>query len=186
MHSFLHYRWLLLAGALSGVLLAFGCGARPGNSGETLKKTYYFDAELQFAIEIPSTWRLSRSDGQAPESCTVHWQDATPAGNGEPAAQATVFACPATRWPTGADAMRTELLTAHPGLTLGPREELDSSAGEAEILEGHDASRHYLVTLLPTEERGYIVILSAAVGSFEEIRPLFEEILASFEPVATD
>jgi len=186
MPPFRHHRWLLLGGALLGVLLAFGCGARPGTSGESLKKTYYFDAELQFAIETPSQWRMSRGDGKEPESCTVRWQAAAPAGEGGPAAQATVFACPAARWPTGADGMRTELLTAHPGLTLGPREALAPPAGGAEILEGHDASRHYLVTLLPTEERGYIVILSAPIVSFEELRPLFEEILASFEPVATD
>jgi len=180
-----HYNhWLSLAGALLGALLLCGCGARPGTSaGESPKKTYYFDAELQFAIKIPSEWHLSRGEGQEPESCTVRWYAATDAEEGESVAQATVVACPIEHWPAEAETMRAEQLAALPGLTLEPREDLAPASGGGESLEGRDATRRYLITLLPTEERGYIVTLSAPLGAFEKNRPLLEEMLASFEPV---
>ncbi len=182
-----HTPWLQIGSALLGACLVFGCTVGPEGPGSTgQKKSFYFDAELQFAVEFPTEWRLRRGRGQEPESCSVYWYAPAPAGEAEAAAEATVVACPSSRWPEGADAMRDELLAAHPGLTLERRQGVALPTGAGELLEGRDASRHYLVTVLPTERRGYIVSLSAPVDAFEALRPLFEEMLDSFEPVETD
>jgi hypothetical protein len=145
-------------------------------------ETYYFDAELAFAIEYPSDWKLERGSGQPPESCTVHWQSSILKDNAEPVVRAAVVACPLSHWPSGAEAMQADFLAEHPALGISEEKEVVLPGGKGTMLLGNDASRTHLAVLLGTESRGYILTFSTPSSDFEKYRPLFEEILESFQP----
>jgi hypothetical protein len=145
-------------------------------------ETYYFDAELAFAITYPSDWKLERGSGRPPDSCTVHWQSAILKDHTEPVVRAAVVACPLSHWPGGAEAMQADFLAARPALGISEEKEIVLPGGKATMLLGNDASRGYLAAFLATESRGYILTFSSPPGDFEKYRPLFEEIIESFQP----
>lgn len=164
--------------------LSSGCARRPAGEAGILEhmETYYFDAELAFAIEYPSGWRSERGSGRPPESCTVHWQSPSQKDIAEPVVRAAVVACLLSHWPGGLTAMRAEFLAGRPALNISEEKEVVLPGGKGIMLVGNDASRTHLAVFLETENRGYIVIFSTPGGDFENYRPLFEEILESFQP----
>jgi hypothetical protein len=164
--------------------LASGCATRSAEETGIRDhlETYYFDAELAFAIEYPSDWKLERGSGRQPESCTVHWQSSAPKDNAEPVVRAAVVACALSHWPGGPEAMQAGFLAEHPALEISERKEIVLPGGEATMLLGNDASRAHLAAILRTESRGYIVTFSTPSRDFASYRPLFDEMLASFKP----
>jgi hypothetical protein len=174
---FLCFTPLLLA-------LSMGCAPRPAEDAGILEhmETYYFDAELAFAIEYPSDWKLERGSGRPPESCTVYWQSSKPEDHTEPVVRAAVVACPLSHWSGGAKAMQADFLAERPALGISEKKEVALPGGKATMLLGNDASRGYLAVFLDTESRGYILTFSTPGSEFEGYRPLFEEVLESFQP----
>jgi len=164
--------------------LSSGCATRSAEEAGILKhlETYYFDAELGFAIEYPSDWKFERGIGRPPESCTVHWQSAVLKDNAEPVVRAAVVACALSHWPGGPEAMQAGFLAERPALEISEQKEVVLPGGKATMLLGNDASRAHLAVFLRTERRGYIVTFSTPSRNFESYRPLFDEILESFQP----
>jgi len=166
------------------LVLSSGCAPSPGEEAAALERleTYYFDAELAFAITYPSDWKLVRGDDRAPESCTVRWQAPIEQGRTEPVATAEVVACPLSHWPGGVVAMQAEFLAKRPALNISEEKEVMLPGGKGTMLLGNDISRTQLAVLLETESRGYIVAFSTPNADFDGYRPLFEGMLQSFQP----
>lgn len=164
--------------------LSAGCATRSAEEAgiREHRETYYYDAELAFAIEYPSDWTLERGSGRPPESCTVRWHSSVPMDNAEPVVRAAVIACALSHWPGGPEAMQAGFLAEHPALDVAEQKEVVLPGGEATMLLGNDASRAHLAVILRTESRGYIVTFSTPSRNFESYRPLFDEMLASFKP----
>jgi hypothetical protein len=176
---------LLLSLAALLLALASGCAPRPAEEAGILehKETYYFDAELAFAIEYPSDWKLERGSGRPPESCTVHWQSSTQKDHTEPVVRAAVVACPLSHWPGEPVAMMADFLASRPALQISEEKEIALPGGKATRLLGKDASRTHLAVFMRTMSRGYIVSFSTPGSDFENHRPLFDEMLESFRPL---
>jgi hypothetical protein len=164
--------------------LSSGCATRSAEEAGVLEhlETYYFDAELAFTIEYPSDWKLERGSGPPPESCTVHLQSSVLKENADPVVRAAVVACALSHWPGGAEAMQAGFLAERPDLSISEQKEVVLPGGKATMLLGNDASRAHLAVFLRTESRGYIVTFSTPSRNFENYRPLFDEILESFQP----
>jgi hypothetical protein len=184
--SFCRIRLIFLR-CFTPLLLALlpGCAPRPAEEAGILEhlETYYFDAELAFAIEYPSDWKLERGSGRPPESCTVHWQTSILKDHTEPVVRAAVVACPLSHWADGPVAMRDDYLAARPALQISEEKEVTLPGGKATRLFGKGASRTHLAVFMRTESRGYIVSFSAPAGDFGSYRPLFDEMLESFRPL---
>lgn len=161
-----------------------GCAGRSGKEagGHEHKETYYFDAQLTFAIEHPSEWIVVRGKGEETESCTVRWLSPPAREETEPVALAEVVACPLARWPGGREKMREHFLAMHPALRLSEEKQVKLPGGKGLMLVGSDPLRTYMTTILASASRGYILTFSAPIVDFENYRPLFVEMLESFQP----
>lgn len=177
---------LVFLRCLTPLLLALSSGCAPGPAEDAgileHMETYYFDAELAFAIVYPSDWKLERGSGRLPESCTVHWQSSILQDNGEPVVRAAVFACPRSHSPGRVEAMQADFLAERPALDISEEKEVVLPGGKATMLLGNDGSRGHLAIFLETDSREYILTFSTPGSDFENYRLLFEEILESFQP----
>jgi hypothetical protein len=161
-----------------------GCARRSAEEAgiDEHLKTYYYDAELSFAIEHPADWQLVRGQGEDPESCTVRWQSPPDPKDKEPLVRAEVVACPGVRWPGGNEEMREDFLSAHPNLALSEEKEIELPGGNGLMLVGADPMRTYKAVFLRSTSRGYILTFSTPNAKFDSYRPLFAEVLDSFQP----
>lgn len=178
------HRISLLCLTLTLAAMWSGCAQRSAEEAAILehKETYYFDAELAFAIEYPSAWKVVRGDGGEPESCTVRWQSPLDQGRAEPVARLVVIACPVARWPGGLGEMREGFLATNPTLNLTEEKGVELPGGKGLMLVGTDPLRTCMTTFLVSASRGYMVSFSAPSVEFENYRPLFAEMLESFQP----
>jgi hypothetical protein len=173
---------LLLCFTLILLTVCSGCARQSAAEAgiDDHKETYYFDAQLAFAIEHPADWKLLRGGKDAPASCTVRWQSPPEREGEEPVVRAEVSACPSLHESGGSEKMREDFLLAHPTLVLTEDKVVELPGGTGLMLVGTDPMRTYLAAFLPSANRGYILTFSAPGEKFDSYRPLFAEMLESF------
>ena len=172
---------LLLGATLISACSPSMLGKQPTHD---ISEQLYIDARLNFAIKHPLDWQRLQSPVSSPKyrADTVRWQvkylGKLNHGNGEMLIQGRL-----------ADPEKSleNLLKAY----LSDRSELKSSkvesfkhpAGSALKLLAHDEKQGMLVIALKGQHRDFIVALDYPSNRFDELLPIFQDIVNSFVEV---
>ena len=171
--------WLAVA-----VLLLAACSfIAPKTVGGMAKQSYYFDANLKFSVSYPADWiRVSTATAAAPD--TVAWAPKEHVlALGGPGTLFRVVSRPPARWRDDAAAMRAAFAAAHAEAVLDKNQPAALPAGPAHSFLAHSPKRTFLVYMVTTSERDYLLEFSAKPKSFEKLVPLFRDIAATFSPL---
>jgi hypothetical protein len=166
---------------LGVALLLAACAAGPAaDEGAAHRETYYYDANLGFALEHPEGW--SRSKGGSDLSAEAAGWTWTPEKAGKPAVRVAVAALPAPAAAGGEERLEANFKAAHPGFIVTSRQNLQLPAAGTPALQvvGYTPDRTFLVLFVTSGRRGFVLELSAPPEDFDRFRPAFEEMAGSF------
>ena len=147
------------------------------------KQSYYFDANLRFSVSYPETWkRVSAPTAAEPD--TVAWAPKEHGLTlGGPGMLFRVVSRPPARWKDDAAAIRADFAASHAEAILDKNQLETLPAGPAHSFIAHSPKRTFLVYLVTTSERDYLLEFSAKRKAFEGLVPLFRDIAATFRPL---
>jgi hypothetical protein len=171
--------WLVIL-----VLLLAACSfISPKTVGGMAKQSYYFDANLKFSVSYPETWKRV-SAATAADSETVAWAPKEHGlALGAPGVLFRVVSRPPAHWKDDAAAIRADFAAAHAEAVLDKNQLETLPAGPAHSFLAHSPKRTFLVYLVTTSERDYLLEFSAKTKAFEGLVPLFRDIAATFRPL---
>jgi hypothetical protein len=159
------------------VLLAVMCGcAGPAPDGTTGKARteYYLDANLRFVIEHPQGWQ--RQPTLEKGSNRVVWLAPI---TGDVVGLTVISMAPALVT-GGFDSLLTRFAQDHPEFTPRGIEKLDLPGAPARQALGSTPDSTWLVVLITSSQRAFILQFIAPQDRFEAWRPVFDEMLESF------
>ncbi len=167
---------MLLSGCMSSLI--------GKQSSQNFKEQLYIDARLDFAIQHPLDWQLR----QVPVSSTQYRADTVrwtikeikeqQRGAGEILIRSRI-ADPGQEL----EDLLNSYLSGQAELESGLVEKFDHPAGPALKLLGHDTQRGHLTVALKGQRRDFIIALDFPSGRFDELLPIFEDIVDSFVEV---
>lgn len=167
-------RTLILIVLCTVFALLGACALNPMAGGDEHAETYYLDAAGGFAIEHPTDW--NRSGGR--EGAPVRW--AEPGGE----ATATVTSLAPEQATGGYRRLLQDYAARLPGLTVAQEETVEFAAGTPALrINAATGETAYLLFLVTTARRAFVLEFAAPPGRFDERRPLFMEMADSFTPL---
>lgn len=166
------------------VLLFAACAPKlpQGTNGE-LRKQLYYDANLAFSVAIPEGWQ--RQFVIPPNISDADYAVVWKAPGPQPTQQIILTVVRiANRTERATANSLAEFSSEHPGFNIITQSAKPvNPAIEQEVL-GHTPSRTYRVVHLIGGNHLFRFELSTPPELFEQYQPLFDLILASFEPLA--
>jgi len=168
---------LLLGGCFSSML-----GKMPG---QQINEQLYVDARLGFAIKHPLDWQRLQIPVSSPEyrADTVSWQVNDLQTQNRGSGTMLIRSCPANPKAQLPDLL-SSYLADQPELRAGKVEELALPSGPALKLLGHDKKQGRLTIALKGKNRDFIISLNYPSSRFDELLPVFQDIVNSFAEVA--
>ncbi|MCK5912881.1 MAG: hypothetical protein KAG12_03320, partial [Desulfuromusa sp.] len=168
---------------LSGCQSAFLNKIKPNEFSEQ----YYIDAKLNFAIKHPLNWKRIKIPVSSPEYQinTIRWQIENPHKKSSVIGNMLIQSLSHNKKSNLPDLL-SHFLTGKPELTSGQAEQFKHPAGLALKLLGHDAERGRLTIALQGEQHDFIISLNYPNSRFDELLPVFQDIVASFTEIVRD
>ncbi|NOQ51046.1 MAG: hypothetical protein GQ578_02345 [Desulfuromonadaceae bacterium] len=148
---------------------------------QDIKEQLYIDARLDFAIKHPLDWQRLKIPVSSPKyrADTVRWQvkylGKLNHGNGEMLIQSRL-ADPEK----SLENLLSAYLSNRPELKSSKVENFKHPAGPALKLLAHDEKQGMLVIALKGQHRDFIVALDYPSNRFDELLPIFQDIVNSF------
>ena len=151
------------------------------------KEQYYIDAKLNFAIKHPLNWKRIKTSVSSPkyQANTVLWQIKNPHEKSSVIGNMLIQSLPRNKKSNLPDLL-SHFLTGKPELTSGQAEKFEHPAGSALKLLGHDADRGRLTIALQGQQHDFIISLNYPNSRFDELLPVFQDIVASFTEIIRD
>ena len=149
-----------------------------------INEQFYIDARLDFAIKHPLDWKLKQIPVSSPDfrADTVRWQV-----NGLKQGNDAVGEMLIRSWPTESNTPLEDLLNSYLSgeakLADIHKENFDHPSGPALKLTGHDDQQGRLLLALKGQKRDFIISIGYPSNRFEELLPVFQDIIDSFVEV---
>lgn len=145
------------------------------------KEQLYIDARLYFAIKHPLNWKLQTIPVSLPEynADTITWVAVDPLQKTASVGTFQIRSEAGDENKTLPDLLSSFLATM-PELNSGLVENIEHPAGAALKLVGHDDDRGRLTIAIKGQQRDFIISLDYPSNRFDDLLPVFEEIVASF------
>ncbi|BCR04630.1 hypothetical protein DESUT3_16990 [Desulfuromonas versatilis] len=173
--------------AAAGIVLALSCCSGPGQitgGDKRIQETYYYDANLEFALEHPRKWTRTRVAAEGYPQVPYAIRLGPPARKDEAGQiRVTITSIPPTLARGGYAALQANYLQASPGFVLESEAAVPLTYTPAWQVTGQNAERTALVYLITSNRRAYIIELSAPTAAFDKYRPVFEALAQSFLPL---
>jgi hypothetical protein len=177
------YRLALLA--LCCLLLS-GCASSmlKKNLGPNINEQLYIDARLDFAIKHPLDWQLKQVPVSSPQyrADTIRWQvkdlKQQNRGSGEMLIRSRL-----SNPKFDLQDLLSLYLSTEPELKSSQTEDFEHPSGPALKLLGHDDNQGRLTIALKGQKRDFIISLDCSSSRFEELLPVFQDIVSSFVEV---
>ncbi len=168
------------------VLLLSGCGTgfiskiRFNEFDEQL----YVDAKLNFTIKHPQNWKRIVLPVSSPEyrSDTVIWQIENPRKKSQ-LIGSMVIQSHTTNSEDSLPDLLSDFLTDRTELKSSNTEQFEHPVGPALKLLGHDVDRGRLTIAIKGKQNDFIISLSYPNTHFDELLPIFNEIIDSFSEI---
>ena len=144
----------------------------------------YVDARLYFAIKHPLDWRRLQIPVSSPEyrADTIRWHVSDPEQQGRVAGEMLIRSTPTNAKIALTDMLST-FLADKPELQTGQVEKQELPVGNALKLLGHDKNRGRLTLAIKGQGRDFIISLDFPSNRFEELLPIFQDVVKSFAEV---
>lgn len=167
---------LLLSGCLSSLLSK----QSPQNFNEQL----YIDARLGFAVKHPLDWQRLQIPVSSPQyrADTVRWRIKDPEQKNHDAGEMLIRSRPADPRVSLPDLL-SSYLSSKPELKTSQVESFNHPSGPALKLLGHDDKLGRLAIALKGQKRDFIISLEFPSDHFEELLPIFQDIINTFVEV---
>ena len=179
-------RTFILIGLLFSVLLSSGCDSHFVNKMRfnEFSEELYIDAKLDFAIKHPSNWKRIKRPVSSPSyrSDTVIWQVENPVKPSDICGRMQIQSLIHSD-KTDLPDLLSRFLTDKPELTSGQAGRFEHPAGPALRLLGHDVDHGRLTIALQGQQRDFIISLDYPNSRFDELLPVFQDIVASFTEI---
>ena len=145
---------------------------------------YYIDAKLNFAIKHPLNWKRIKLPVASPkyQANTVHWQIENPHKKSAAIGDMLIQSLSSNTDDNLPDLL-SHFLTDKPELKSGQAEQFEHPAGLALKLLGHDDDRGRLTIALQGQQHDFIISLNYPNNRFDELLPVFQDIVASFTEI---
>jgi len=144
----------------------------------------YIDAKLNFAIKHPQNWKRVIIPVSSPKyrADTVSWIAENPPGEKDGAGHMLIRSLPHNS-KTDLPDILSSYLADIPELISGQAERFQHPAGSALQFQGHDKDRGVLTIALIGQQRNFIISLDCPSSRFDELLPMFQDIVASFTEI---
>ena len=141
----------------------------------------YIDAKLDFAIKHPQNWKRVITPVSSPKyrADTVSWRVDNPLKKNDDSGHMLIRSLPRNNKTDLPDLM-SHFLADRPELKSGQAEPFQHPAGSALKFLGHDDKRGLLTIALKGQRRDFIISLDYPNNRFNELLPVFQDIVASF------
>ncbi len=172
--------FLSLALALSGCQSALLKKVQMNEFSEEL----YIDAKLNFAIKHPFNWKRVKIPVSSPKfkANTVRWTVEDPRNKNSGVGLMLIQSLSRNDNIDLPDLL-SNFLVDKPELKSGQAKQFEHSAGPALRFLGHDVNRGLLTIALKGQQHDFIVSLDYPSGRFDELLPVFQDIVDSFTEV---
>ncbi|MEA3362923.1 MAG: hypothetical protein U9Q61_06595 [Thermodesulfobacteriota bacterium] len=141
----------------------------------------YIDAKLNFAIKHPVNWKRVKIPVSSPKfkADTVRWQIENPRRETDNVGNMLIQSLPNNKKADLPDLL-SNFLADKPELKSGQAERFEHSAGSALKFLGRDVDRGRLTIAMKGQQQDFIISLDYPNNRFEELLPVFQDIVASF------
>lgn len=141
----------------------------------------YIDAKLDFAIKHPQNWKRVITPVSSPKyrADTVSWRVDNPLKKNDDSGHMLIRSLPRNNKTDLPDLM-SHFLADRPELKSGQAEPFQHPAESALKFLGHDDKRGLLTIALKGQRRDFIISLDYPNNRFNELLPVFQDIVASF------
>jgi hypothetical protein len=155
-----------------------------GGPTNSFSEQLYIDARLEFAIKHPLDWERLQIPVSSPEyrTDTVRWQVKDPEGQDRGIGEMLIRSLPADPKRQLPDLLSSYLADL-PELKAGQTEEIEMAVGPALKLLGHDEKQGRLTIATKGQQHDYIISLEYPSSRFDELLPIFQDIVNSFTEV---
>ncbi len=179
-------RFFHLAIFISLIATLFGCQStllnkiKPNEFSEQL----YVDAKLNFAIKHPLNWKRTIIPVSSPkyQPTIVSWIVENPRIETDNAGRMLIQSIRQDDKASLPDLL-SNFLAETPELKSGQAEQFEHPAGPALKFLGHDIDRGLLTIALLGKQRNFIISLDYPSSRFEELLPIFQDIVNSFSEI---
>ena len=179
-------RVFILLGLLISIILLSGCDTGFINKlrFNEFNEQLYIDARLNFAIKHPQNWKRIILPVSSPEyrSDTVTWQIENPRKKSQLIGSMVIQSHPTNSEASLPDLL-SDFLIDRAELKSSSTEQFEHSAGPALKLLGHDVDRGRLAIAIKGQQNDFVISLSYPNSHFDELLPIFNEIVASFSEI---
>jgi hypothetical protein len=176
-------RWVLPTIVLLATLALSACSPSmlSKQNSSNFKEQLYIDARLNFAIKHPLDWQLQAIPVSSPEyrTDTVAWAVKDLMHENSSVGTFLIRSTEADGQKTLPDLL-SGFLATRPELKSSQIENVEYPAGKALKLLGHDTDSGRLTIALKGRQRDFIISLDFPTDRFDELLPIFEEMVASF------
>jgi hypothetical protein len=150
-------------------------------SSSSFKEQYYVDARLNFAIKHPLDWQQQVIPVSSPEyrTDTVIWAIKDLQQKSTGIGRFLIRSAPNDEQKSLPDLL-SDFLSTMPELKSKLVEKIEYPAGTALKMLGHDEDRGRLTIALKGRQHDFIISLNFPSNRFDDLLPIFEEIIASF------
>jgi len=175
-----------LAIFISLILTLLGCQSALLNKIKTneFSEQLYIDAKLNFAIKHPQNWMRVIVPVSSPKYRvdTVSWIIENPRIENDGGGHMLIRSLPRNNEADLPDLL-SGYLAGMPELKSGQAEHFKHSAGSALKFLGHDDNRGLLSIALMGQQHNFIIALDYPSSRFDELLPVFQDIIESFTEV---
>lgn len=179
-------RFFRLTIFISLILTLSGCQSALLNKVQMneFSEELYIDAKLNFAIKHPVNWKRVKIPVSSPEfrADTVCWKIENPRKETDNVGKMVIQSLP-RNGKMGLPDLLSNFLADKPELKSGQAENFEHAAGSALKFIGRDVDRGRLTIALKGQQHDFIISLDYPNSRFEELLPVFQDIVASFSEV---
>ncbi len=168
------------------MMMLTGCqsGLWKENISTKNKEQLYVDAKLNFAIKHPLEWKRVTLPVSSPEfkADRVRWTFNNLSEKNAGVGNMLIQSFPRDKYSDLQDLL-CRFLADRPELKSGQAETFIHPSGSAIMLLGHDMNRGRLTVALKGQLRDFIIALDCPSEKFNELLPVFQDIIDSFTEV---
>jgi hypothetical protein len=169
------------------ILLILCCGCAPkmpnGSTGD-LRKRLYYDANLASSIAVPEDWerKFISPPAHSPTEYAIYWHGQIDRQRPRRVTMNVALFSGAMSAEMIARSL-ADFTLAHPGFTVTSQQSLTDEADAPLEIIGRSSTRFYKIVHLSAADKIYRFDFSTPPEDFDSYQPLFDLILASFQPI---
>ncbi|NIQ93128.1 MAG: hypothetical protein GWN87_02125 [Desulfuromonadales bacterium] len=142
----------------------------------------HIDAGRLFAVALPASWeKIDPRDGGSSAASSVTWRSQGQNEAGQPTAMFRAVSRPPAVAGGGFDHLEKKFFDERPGIEKISSATAQVSGYPARRIIGRFAGRQALVVFITSYKRAFTLEFTCQAEAFDAYRPLFEEILQSFQ-----